>query len=153
MLADSPSTDDGFRRQVRFYLLDHESYLGKAIDVALLVLNLVFVGVYVAQTYPVAPETRSLLWRLEVAIGVVFATEYALRLYGAADRLGVAQQVRLDAEPGEQRQPHQQQRRLDRRRRLVDQLAGNVRDALGLAPAGTAGRPRRCARPLVGVGA
>jgi len=88
MLADSPSTDDGFRRQVRFYLLDHESYLGKAIDVALLVLNLVFVGVYVAQTYPVAPETRSLLWRLEVAIGVVFATEYALRLYGAADRLG-----------------------------------------------------------------
>ena len=87
MLADSPSTDDGFRRQVRFYLLDHETYLGKAIDIALLVLNLVFVGVYVAQTYALSSETATLLWRLEVAIGVVFAAEYALRLYGAGDRL------------------------------------------------------------------
>ncbi|MFC6757701.1 MULTISPECIES: ion transporter [Haloarcula] len=86
MLADSPSADDGFRQQVRFYLLDHESYLGKAIDISLLVLNLLFVAVYVAQTYPLASETRTLLWRLEVAIGVVFALEYALRLYGAADR-------------------------------------------------------------------
>jgi len=87
MLADSPSADSGFRQQVRFYLLDHETYLGKAIDIALLVLNLVFVGVYVAQTYPLSPGTTTLLWRLEVAIGVVFAAEYALRLYGAADRV------------------------------------------------------------------
>jgi len=28
------------------------------------------------------------LWRVEVAISVVFAVEYALRIYGAADRLG-----------------------------------------------------------------
>lgn len=87
MLADSPSTDGGFRRQVRFYLLDHETYLGKAIDVGLLVLNLVFVAVYVAQTYQLSPGTTTLLWRLEVAIGVVFAVEYALRLYGADNRL------------------------------------------------------------------
>jgi voltage-gated potassium channel len=86
MLADSPSTDDGFRRQVRFYLLDHETYLGKVIDIALLALNLVFVAVYVAQTYPLASGTRTLLWRMEVAIAAVFAVEYALRLYGATDR-------------------------------------------------------------------
>ena len=75
-----------FRQQVRFYLVDHETYLGKAIDVSLLVLTLVFVAVYVAQTYTVSAATTTLLWRLEVAIGVVFAVEYALRLYGAADR-------------------------------------------------------------------
>ena len=78
---------DSVRGQVRFYLLDHETYLGKAIDVGLLLLNLVFVAVYVAQTYPLSSPTRTLLWRLEVAIGVVFAVEYALRLYGAADRV------------------------------------------------------------------
>ena len=87
MMADPPSTDDGLRRRVRFYLLDHETSLGKAIDVALLALNLVFIAVYAAQTYPLSPGTRTALWRLEVAIGVVFAVEYALRLYGAADRL------------------------------------------------------------------
>lgn len=87
MPADPPPTDGGLRRQVRFYLLDHETYLGKAIDVGLLALNLVFVAVYVAQTYPLAPATRTLLYRLEVAIAVVFGVEYALRLYGAADRV------------------------------------------------------------------
>ncbi|MBX0284924.1 ion transporter [Haloarcula salinisoli] len=84
-MEPSTGTSD-FRRQVRFYLLDHETYLGKAIDVSLLVLNLVFVAVYVAQTYPVSAATTTFLWRLEVAIGVVFAVEYALRLYAAADR-------------------------------------------------------------------
>jgi len=86
MLADSPSADDGLRQQVRFYLLDHETYLGKAIDIALLLLNILFIAVYVTQTYPLAPATQTVLWRLEVAIGAVFAVEYALRLYGAADR-------------------------------------------------------------------
>jgi len=86
MMADS-SPEGGFRRQVRFYLLDHETYLGKGIDVGLLVLNLVFVAVYVTQTYPLSPETATLLWRLEVAIGAVFAVEYALRLYGAGNRV------------------------------------------------------------------
>jgi len=85
-MADSSETGD-FRRQVRFYLLDHETALGKVIDIALLLLNLVFVAVYVAQTYPLSAATRTLLWRLEVAIGVVFAVEYALRIYGASDRL------------------------------------------------------------------
>ena len=87
MLADSSSADDGFRQRIRFYLLDHETYLGKAIDVGLLALNLLFVAVYVAQTYPLASSTRTLLWRLEVGIAIVFAVEYALRLYGASDRV------------------------------------------------------------------
>ncbi|MDS0283032.1 ion transporter [Haloarcula onubensis] len=86
-MAGSTTQAASFRRRVRFYLLDHETYLGKAIDIALLALNLVFVAVYVAQTYPLSRASETLLWRLEVAIGVVFAVEYVLRIYGAADRL------------------------------------------------------------------
>jgi voltage-gated potassium channel len=83
----SSRVPQGFREQVRFYLLDHRTPLGKFIDISLLVLNLVFVGVFVAQTYPLSSATESLLWRLEVVIAFVFVVEYVLRLYGAQDRL------------------------------------------------------------------
>ena len=78
------------RERVRFYLLDHRTPLGRAIDVGLLALNLLFVVVFVAQTYPLEPTTRAVLWYSEVAIATVFGVEYALRLYGAADRVGEA---------------------------------------------------------------
>jgi voltage-gated potassium channel len=77
----------GPRAAVRFYLLDHETPLGKAIDVALLLLNLVFVGIVVAETYPLSTRLQDTLWTLEVGISVVFLFEYGLRLYGAQDRL------------------------------------------------------------------
>jgi voltage-gated potassium channel len=78
----------GDRREVvRFYLLDHRTPLGKVIDVALLGLNLVFVGLFVAETYPLSAGTEGLLWTLEVAIAVVFLLEYVFRLYGAEHRL------------------------------------------------------------------
>ncbi|MFC7046736.1 ion transporter [Halobacteriaceae archaeon GCM10025711] len=83
----SPRAPRGFREQVQFYLLDHQTPLGKAIDVSLLVLNLVFVGVFVAQTYPVSETTAAWLWRLEVGIALVFVVEYVLRLYGSRNRL------------------------------------------------------------------
>jgi len=83
----SPSGAGGFRERVRFYLLDHRTILGKAIDVALLVLNLVFVGIFVFDTYPTASDYRVLLWDLEVAIALVFLVEYVLRLYGAENRV------------------------------------------------------------------
>ncbi|GAB6861840.1 ion transporter [Haloplanus litoreus] len=60
--------------------------LGKLIDISLLGLNLVFVGVFVVETYPVAADFRPFLWNLEVAIALVFAVEYLSRLYGAPDR-------------------------------------------------------------------
>jgi voltage-gated potassium channel len=75
------------RALVRFYLLDHRTILGKVIDVGLLALNLVFVGLFVAETYPLDPGTDALLWNLEVGIACVFLVEYALRLYGAEHRL------------------------------------------------------------------
>jgi voltage-gated potassium channel len=74
------------RELVRFYLLDHRTPLGKGIDVALMGLNLVFVAVFVAETYPVSPGMAELLWNAEVFIAVVFLVEYVLRLYGAQNR-------------------------------------------------------------------
>ncbi|MUV56110.1 potassium channel family protein [Halogeometricum sp. CBA1124] len=89
MTSHAPSRGtDGFRERVRFYLLDHETAAGRTIDVALLALNLVFVGVFVAQTYVVSATLRSSLWAAEVGIAAVFVVEYVLRLYGARDRLG-----------------------------------------------------------------
>lgn len=86
-MAGGATTDDrDFRESVRFYLLDHQTKLGAAIDVVLLALNLAFVGIFVAETYSVSEGFDSLLWRAEVAVTAVFVAEYVLRLYGAADR-------------------------------------------------------------------
>lgn len=82
--------DRELRDTVRFYLLDHRTWLGKAIDVALMMLNLAFVAIFVAETYPLSTGVQSLLWTLEAAIGLVFLGEYVLRLYGAEDRLAEA---------------------------------------------------------------
>ena len=76
------------REVVRFYLLDHRTPLGKAIDVTLLGLNLVFVAIFALETYPAADGVRDELWTAEIAIALVFLVEYVLRLYGASDRLG-----------------------------------------------------------------
>ncbi|QPV62511.1 ion transporter [Halosimplex litoreum] len=87
MSSDGGDPPDDTRERVRFYLLDHRTPLGKFVDIGLLALNLVFIGVFVAQTYPVDSATRARLWDLEVAIAGVFVVEYVLRLYGARDRL------------------------------------------------------------------
>ncbi|AXG11454.1 potassium channel family protein [Haloplanus rubicundus] len=87
MTAASTGGDRSARDVVRFYLLDHRTPLGKVIDVGLLALNLVFVGVFVAETYALSPATDALLWELEVAIALVFLVEYVLRLYGARSRV------------------------------------------------------------------
>jgi voltage-gated potassium channel len=68
----APSADASTREQVRFYLIDHETWLGKGIDVALLFLNLVFVGVFVAETYDLPGSLDERLWTVEVAIALVF---------------------------------------------------------------------------------
>jgi voltage-gated potassium channel len=87
---DSLPADADSRDVVRFYLLDHRTLVGKVIDVGLLLLNLVFVGVFVAETYPHSASADAWLWRLEVGIAAVFLVEYVLRVYGAKNRLGEA---------------------------------------------------------------
>ena len=83
--ASVPS-ERNLRELVQFYLLDHRTLVGKTIDIVLLGLNLVFVGIFVVETYSLAADLRPLLWNLEVGIAFVFAVEYIARLYGAPDR-------------------------------------------------------------------
>ncbi|WP_458189322.1 ion transporter [Haladaptatus sp. NG-WS-4] len=87
MTTASPPYDRGAQEVVRFYLLDHKTPLGKAIDIALLVFNLVFVGIFVVDTYPVRPSVQDTLWNLELGIAMIFLVEYLLRLYGARNRV------------------------------------------------------------------
>lgn len=75
------------RELVQFYLLDHKTIPGKTIDIVLLILNLVFVSIFIVETYPVATDFRPLLWNLEVGIALIFSVEYVLRLYGAPNRV------------------------------------------------------------------
>jgi voltage-gated potassium channel len=72
---------------VRFYLIDHRTVVGKLIDIGLLVLNVLFIALLVAETYPLDPGQARGLWWAEVAIATVFVVEYALRVYGARNRL------------------------------------------------------------------
>lgn len=83
----SPPDGAGVRAQLRFYLTDHDTPIGFGVDAVLFVLNLAFIAIYVAQTYPLYPATESLLWALELGIASVFAVEYGLRVYAARDRL------------------------------------------------------------------
>ncbi|SEO28967.1 voltage-gated potassium channel [Halogranum amylolyticum] len=85
--SESSEAPREFREQVQFYLLDHRTSLGRLIDVGLLTLNLVFIAVFVLQTYSFSPTTESLLWWVEETVVFVFTVEYLLRLYGARDRV------------------------------------------------------------------
>jgi voltage-gated potassium channel len=82
----SVSGERTLREVVQFYLLDHRTLPGKILDIALLGLNLVFVGIFIVETYPIPAGLRTHLWNLEVGIALVFAVEYISRLYGAPDR-------------------------------------------------------------------
>jgi hypothetical protein len=91
-----------FRARVRFYLIDSRTRLGKLIDIVLLGLNVVFIALFVVETYRLSAGQRELLWTAEVAIATVFLIEYFLRLYSARDRrtvhlLAVAIEVEGDA--------------------------------------------------------
>jgi len=82
----SVSQARSLRETVQFYMIDFKTPLGKAIDIFIILLNLLVVLLFVIETYPLSPGTRELLWRTEVAAVSLFIIEYLLRLYGAPDR-------------------------------------------------------------------
>jgi voltage-gated potassium channel len=57
MVRSLRSRDGTLRETVRFYPLDHRTAVGKAIDIGLLFLNLLFVVVFVVETYPHSAAT------------------------------------------------------------------------------------------------
>jgi len=67
-------------------MVDFQTPLGRAIDISIILLNLLAVALFVASTYPMPAAQRETLWSLEKAVVAVFIIEYLLRLYGAPDR-------------------------------------------------------------------
>jgi voltage-gated potassium channel len=81
------TTSRTFRETIQFYLIDCKTPLGKAIDIFIILLNLVICAIFVVETYPVSEATKRLMWNIEIIIVLFFMVEYAARLYGAKNRL------------------------------------------------------------------
>ncbi|HOV52442.1 MAG TPA: ion transporter [Methanothrix sp.] len=75
-----------FREVVQFYMIDFQTPLGKAIDLTIIILNLLLVAIFVINTYSLPSDLRYWLWRLEILIVAIFIIEYMLRFYGAPNR-------------------------------------------------------------------
>jgi voltage-gated potassium channel len=74
------------RETVNFYMVDFRTPLGRAIDLFIILMNLLVVGIFVLNTYNLSLETRALLWILEVGVVGFFIIEYLLRFYGSTNR-------------------------------------------------------------------
>jgi voltage-gated potassium channel len=76
------------RQRIKFLLEDTETLSGKFTTLSLIILNFVFVLIYVLETYSLSEQAYSLLWSLEVLITVIFSVEYVARIY--ASKKGVS---------------------------------------------------------------
>lgn len=88
--AKEPNKKNGgrsFRETVQFYMIDFKTPLGRAIDIVIIALNLIAVSIFVLHTYDLSSSQQEMLWKLEIAVVGVFVIEYALRLYGAPNRI------------------------------------------------------------------
>jgi voltage-gated potassium channel len=75
------------REKISFYLEDIETPLGRIINLLITILVLVSTGIFVAQTYPLSPEVRSVIDAIDFTILTIFAIEYILRFIAASDKL------------------------------------------------------------------
>lgn len=75
------------RQKVAFYLEDIETPIGQGLNLAIAALVLLSSGIFVAETYPLAAETRDQLNTIDDLILAIFACEYLLRLWCAEQKL------------------------------------------------------------------
>jgi voltage-gated potassium channel len=83
---EASASKRSLRETVNFYMIDFRTPLGRAIDLFIILMNLLVVAIFVLNTYNLSPGIRALLWNLEVAVVGFFVIEYLLRFYGATDR-------------------------------------------------------------------
>jgi voltage-gated potassium channel len=60
--------------------------LGRLIDILIVSLNLAVCLLLVAETYPISPPVKALLWKCEIGVVTFFILEYAARIYASNDR-------------------------------------------------------------------
>lgn len=75
-----------FKEQVRFYLEDIETPIGKAINLGIAGLVLLSTAVFVAETYPIPGFLRVQLDILNQIILFIFTVEYGLRFWSAENK-------------------------------------------------------------------
>jgi voltage-gated potassium channel len=75
------------REKTEFYLTDLETPLGKIINLTIAALVMVSSGIFVAETYNIPDDARMQLKILDTAILIIFAVEYAIRLWSAENKL------------------------------------------------------------------
>ncbi len=76
-----------FVDKISLYLEDIENPIGKIVNLFITGLVLVSTGIFVAETYPLDPDLRSLISKIDTLILSIFAIEYLLRLIAAPDKL------------------------------------------------------------------
>jgi voltage-gated potassium channel len=75
------------RENTEFYLTDLNTPLGKAINLTLASLVLISSGIFVVETYNIPDYIRFQLNVADIAIVIIFAVEYLLRLWSAENKI------------------------------------------------------------------
>ncbi|MBN3926596.1 ion transporter [Nostoc sp. NMS4] len=75
------------RQETEFYLEDLETPIGKAINLTLASLVLISSGIFVVETYNIPDDMRFQLNVADIAIVIIFAVEYSLRLWSAENKI------------------------------------------------------------------
>jgi voltage-gated potassium channel len=72
--------------KIFLYLEDIEHPIGRIVNLLITFLVLISTGIFVAETYPLAPEIRSIVGQIDTIILSIFAFEYLLRAIAAPDK-------------------------------------------------------------------
>lgn len=81
------------KEKIDLHLNRSETLPGQVTEIGFILLNLLFVFLYIVETYTTDAATAQLLWQLELGIVSIFVLEYLVRLYAATDRLRFAVDV------------------------------------------------------------
>jgi voltage-gated potassium channel len=73
--------------KIAFYLEDIQHPIGRIVNLSIAGLVLISTGIFVAETYPIAADIRSILVRIDAIILTVFAIEYIIRAITSPDKL------------------------------------------------------------------
>ncbi|MCG8570171.1 MAG: ion transporter [Spirochaetes bacterium] len=75
------------KERIKRYLYDLSTPSARRFEILILVFNLVFCFLFVAETYPLSENFRVFFWNCEIVLAVLFLLEILLRVYIAEVKL------------------------------------------------------------------
>lgn len=69
------------------YLIDSTTVPGRIVDLFFILLNVIFCALFVLETYSSSAVTKSVVFKIDVVLIIIFIIEYALRFYLADHKL------------------------------------------------------------------